>query len=485
MSWVLDEEVLAVISAIVLVSTVFAVVQVFNAGRVVEPFSELGLLGPDGLIGGYPKEVSVGQPFRLNVYVGNHEGRVMYYLVLVKVGDNSSTINDSSPLNADAILEIRTVLTHNSSVVVPVNVTLYEPGLNRRLVFEMWIYNETSRGFSYHGRWNQLWLNVTGSSMQSPKPLRGSMDPVLGEKVIAAYLAVRRSENSGGDVMGMVRRINEALAYVDVGRLEEAGSLLDNVLSMEADVSKAGEEAAKSRLYLMGGAVAAVSVLSLGLFLYLRRGVWLFWARFYGDYRVLWSGGDGKLNGVEKRVREIIRAGGDVRLENIVNGCRDFCEAQSAARAIYKLVRGGAIRLVDPQPPMAFGNYLRSKRNLGFMLAVAVLALSVISVYTSSLIPALAFLRYALGSIFVLFLPGYALIEALYPRGDELSPLERLALSIGLSLALVPLVGLVLNYTPWGIRLDPTVSALSILTGGLLLVSSYRKYLLYRSEASR
>lgn len=41
----------------------------------------------------------------------------------------------------------------------------------------------------------------------------------------------------------------------------------------------------------------------------------------------------------------------------------------------------------------------------------------------------------------LLFMPGYALVESLYPRGgDELSPLERLALSIGLSLAVVPLI---------------------------------------------
>lgn len=55
MSWVLNEEVLAVLAAIVLVAAVLAGVQVLNAGRVVEPFSELGLLGPEGKIGSYPK----------------------------------------------------------------------------------------------------------------------------------------------------------------------------------------------------------------------------------------------------------------------------------------------------------------------------------------------------------------------------------------------------------------------------------------------
>jgi len=85
-------------------------------------------------------------------------------------------------------------------------------------------------------------------------------------------------------------------------------------------------------------------------------------------------------------------------------------------------------------------------------------------------------LRYVLGTLFVLFIPGYTLVEALYPREEDLSPLERVALSIGLSLALVPLVGLLLNYTPFGIRLYPIIISLSALSVALAMVGSYRKY---------
>jgi peptidoglycan/LPS O-acetylase OafA/YrhL len=94
--------------------------------------------------------------------------------------------------------------------------------------------------------------------------------------------------------------------------------------------------------------------------------------------------------------------------------------------------------------------------------------------------PPLLYLRYLLGTFYVLFLPGYVLVETLYPKGDELAPLERLALSIGLSLALVPLVGLVLNYTPFGIRLGPVVVSLAALTTALAIYATYRKY---RAEA--
>ena len=82
MSWIFDEEVLAVLTAIVIVVGVFAGVQALSTGRVIEPFSELGLLGPSGKIGDYPREVVAGMPILLNIYVGNHEGRTMYYKLL-------------------------------------------------------------------------------------------------------------------------------------------------------------------------------------------------------------------------------------------------------------------------------------------------------------------------------------------------------------------------------------------------------------------
>ncbi len=71
-------------------------------------------------------------------------------------------------------------------------------------------------------------------------------------------------------------------------------------------------------------------------------------------------------------------------------------------------------------------------------------------------------LRVAIGLVFVLFFPGYTLVAALFPRKGALSGIERTALSFGLSIATVPLIGLALNYTPWGIRLYPIVGSLLV-----------------------
>ncbi len=84
-------------------------------------------------------------------------------------------------------------------------------------------------------------------------------------------------------------------------------------------------------------------------------------------------------------------------------------------------------------------------------------------------------LRVALGLPFVLFFPGYTLIAALFPGREDLDGIERVALSFGLSIAVVPLIGLILNYTPWGIRLYPILISLMFFILAMSLLGWYRR----------
>ena len=144
----------------------------------------------------------------------------------------------------------------------------------------------------------------------------------------------------------------------------------------------------------------------------------------------------------------------------------------------YREIVEGKLRIVDPNPPRDFLEYLSRPDYAAWLWTGLVLtALAILSIPLSSLFQPIIYVRYVLGSVYVLFLPGYFTVETLYPRGDELSSLERLALSIGLSLALVPLVGLILNFTPWGIRLEPILASLTSLTVALAFLASWRKYL--------
>ncbi len=176
-----------------------------------------------------------------------------------------------------------------------------------------------------------------------------------------------------------------------------------------------------------------------------------------------------------------LRGRGEVTVEELVGEAvrKLGLKRHEAARAIYKLREAEMIEIIDPSPPRSFLSFLFSSRSTWFWLLIALTVLTDLSIYVFPQHPPIQYVRYVLGSLFVLYLPGASLIELLYPGKRDLSQLERLALSIGLSLALVPLVGLILNYTPWGIRLNPVVASLSFLTVTLALGAVERKHSLH------
>ena len=95
--------------------------------------------------------------------------------------------------------------------------------------------------------------------------------------------------------------------------------------------------------------------------------------------------------------------------------------------------------------------------------------------FTLTPLASLAVVRIPLGLVMVLFVPGYSLIAALFPRMNDLDGIERVALSFGLSIAVVPLIGLGLNYTPWGIRLTPVVVSLALFTLAMAAAAHWRR----------
>jgi uncharacterized membrane protein len=84
------------------------------------------------------------------------------------------------------------------------------------------------------------------------------------------------------------------------------------------------------------------------------------------------------------------------------------------------------------------------------------------------------FMRTALAIPVVLFIPGYVLIAALFPRNDDMGIVERVALSFGTSIAVVPLLGLLLNFTT-GIDLNPILITLCLYTIILVFIAAYRR----------
>jgi uncharacterized membrane protein len=85
----------------------------------------------------------------------------------------------------------------------------------------------------------------------------------------------------------------------------------------------------------------------------------------------------------------------------------------------------------------------------------------------------------------ILVIPGYCLLTALFPKNGDIDLMTRMVLSIGLSLVIVPLIGLGLNFSPWGIRLDPIVISVTLFSLVSVIISHYRRAILPGEERFR
>ena len=180
--------------------------------------------------------------------------------------------------------------------------------------------------------------------------------------------------------------------------------------------------------------------------------------------------------GIEASIVE--KSSGGISVRDLVKELGADYGADRIVARVIELEEKGTVSVVEPSPYRSFVSFLVSPLSLWFWGALAAAVASLVLVYVSSGV--ILYLRYVFGGLLVLFLPGYSLVEALYAKKQELEGLTRIALSIGLSLALVPLTGLVLNYTPWGIRLLPVTISLVLLTAVFLLLAAQRKYAYYR-----
>lgn len=148
------------------------------------------------------------------------------------------------------------------------------------------------------------------------------------------------------------------------------------------------------------------------------------------------------------------------------------------ADLVWRLLDAGQVDVEDlPPATESLGRYLRLwERNLWLYFALGLSFVTVLVVYAVPSDSPLAAVRWILGSVFVLFIPGFVVVEALFPKGRELDKIQHFALSVGLSLALVPMVGLLLNDTPWGLTLPPVVTSLTVLTTALAFIGLLRRY---------
>jgi uncharacterized membrane protein len=94
------------------------------------------------------------------------------------------------------------------------------------------------------------------------------------------------------------------------------------------------------------------------------------------------------------------------------------------------------------------------------------------------------FLRVPLSIALVLFVPGYCLTAAVFPRRADLTGVQRIGLSIALSIASMALLILLLDALPW--RLQPWALILGgyALIGGLAMLALLRRWGLPADEST-
>lgn len=156
---------------------------------------------------------------------------------------------------------------------------------------------------------------------------------------------------------------------------------------------------------------------------------------------------------------------------------------ESFVEEVMALSSEGAVTLEERIPTsLTLAGYLSVwYTNLWLYIVLAISGLTATAVY---LLPGqfpIVAVRWLAGSVFVLFLPGYVTVRALFPKREP-GDIESVALSIGLSLALLPLLLIVLNYTPWGIRLEPMIITLTSYTVLVGFAASWRKYQLLQES---
>ncbi len=189
----------------------------------------------------------------------------------------------------------------------------------------------------------------------------------------------------------------------------------------------------------------------------------------------------------DQKIIQIIKEKKPKNVEHLIIFAKEELKIpeQDIVKLILKLQSDGKISFKkQPRPIQSIVVYLKTEQTYWYWITIFIAITTTITVF---IIPeelhSWVYIRYILGLIFVLWLPGYAFIKALFPKSatsktseKNLDTIERIALSMGMSLALVPIVGLLLNYTPWGIRLTPVVLSLLALTVAFATAALLREY---------
>lgn len=161
-----------------------------------QEFSELWILGPTHMMEGYPLNVSSGGVYNVFLGIENHMGSLQYYLVRIKLRNQSEPFPDSIhgiPSDLPAVFDYQAFLSDGDTWEKEVTFSFEDVSLDGnvgkvsgfyidgffvdvdkvavwnddnsgffyQLFFELWVYDSGVSGFKFHNRSVGLWLNMS------------------------------------------------------------------------------------------------------------------------------------------------------------------------------------------------------------------------------------------------------------------------------------------------------------------------------------
>lgn len=175
----------------------------------------------------------------------------------------------------------------------------------------------------------------------------------------------------------------------------------------------------------------------------------------------------------------------------------DNCEIMDV---VLQLKRDGKIRFLDDylasREVQSLPEFLRTKATYWFWITIIFILATILAVIGIQKQNPFGFVRVFLGLVFVIVVPGYSLVRVLisnrlvkFGKTTSTNQLTVFSLAVVLSIAVVSMVGLVLDYTPWGINLGTLVFSLSAFTGFFATIAIILEnknlnepYLIYRDD---
>jgi uncharacterized membrane protein len=114
------------------------------------------------------------------------------------------------------------------------------------------------------------------------------------------------------------------------------------------------------------------------------------------------------------------------------------------------------------------------KPNRWLVIVLSFTVLTLLATYLIQTEP-LIYIRYVLSFVFVVFLPGYCLVNVLFLGKNQIDIFESLVLSVALSFGLAGLIGLFLGLSPVGINFTSITVSLGVTVAALSVIAFIRK----------